>query len=251
MQTRSLAASLLVGVIAWASAEAADIKVIAATPMAAVVQELGGQFEKTNGHKLATTFVSGPVVKQRIDEGESFDLALSITPVIEALILDGKLVAATRADLAYGSVGVGVRAGAPKPDISTVEQFKRALLDAGSIAHSATGASGDHFRKMIARLGIAGDLMPKLRPMPADRIALAVPNGEAEMIVVTMSVIMVPGVEVLGPIPEELQFYNRFAGAVVNTARERDAAAALLRFLAAPAAATVIKAKGLYPGTPQ
>lgn len=251
MQMRSLAASALAAVMAWTCAEAAEIKVIAAVPMTAVVQELGTQFEKTSGHKLVATFVSGPIVKQRIDSGELFDLAVSITPVVETLIADGKLVAATRADLAYAVVGVGVRAGASKPDISTIEQFKRALLNAKSIAHSAVGASGDHFKKMIARLGIAEELRPKLRPMPADRIAQAVPNGEAEMIVVTMSVIMVPGIEVLGPIPAELQFYNRFAGAVVTNARERDAAATLLKFLAAPAAATVIKAKGLHPGTPQ
>jgi molybdate transport system substrate-binding protein len=189
-------------------------------------------------------------VKGEIDAGEPFDLAISITPVIEALIAEGKLVRETRTDLAYGLVGVGVRTGAAKPDIGTVGQFKRALLDAGAIAHSATGASGEHFKSMIARLGIADELKPKLRPMPADRIAQAVPSGEAEMVVVTMSVMMVPGVNVLGPIPAELQFYNRFAGAVGADARQRDAAAALLQLLAGPAAAAVIKANGLHPGAP-
>lgn len=232
-------------------AQAAEIRVIAATPLTAVVQELGSQFSQTSGHKLVSKYVSGPTVKEEIDSGGSFDLALSITPVIEALIAEGKLVAGTRADLAYAVVGVGVRAGAPKPDISTVEHLRRALLNAKSIAHSATGASGEHFKNMIARLGITDELKPKLQPMPADRIAQAVPNGEAEMIVVTMSVIMAPGMEVVGPLPAELQFYNKFAGAIAADARQRDAAAALLQFFASPSAAPVIKAKGLYPGVPQ
>src|SRR5687768_5685460 len=111
MQMRSLATSALVVVTGWTLAEAAEIKVIAATPMTAVVQEIGAQFEKTGRHKLIATFVSGPIVQQRIGGGELFDLAVSITPVIEALIEAGKLVPATRADLAYGLVGVGVRTG--------------------------------------------------------------------------------------------------------------------------------------------
>jgi molybdate transport system substrate-binding protein len=233
------------------TSQAAEIKVIAAVPMAAAVRELGSQFEQTSRHKLVAKFVSGPIVKQEIDADTPFDLAVSITPVIEALIADGKLVAATRADLAYALVGVGVRAGAAKPDISTVERFKQALLDAKSVAHSASGASGEHFKKMIARLGIAEEMAPKLRPMPADRIAQAVPNGEAEMIVVTLSVVMVPGIDVVGPVPVELQFYNRFAGAVGSNAKEREAAAALLQFLASPSAAAVLKAKGLQPGVPK
>jgi molybdate transport system substrate-binding protein len=250
MRMNWLTAITLTSVMLGSGAGAAEIRVIGAAPMTAVVQELGAQFEQTSGHKLVAKFVSGPIVKQQIDGGEPFDLAVSITPVIDALIKEGKLVAGTRADLAYGVIGVGVRAGAARPDISTVDQFKRALLNAKSVAHSATGASGEHFKNMIERLGISEEMKPKLRPMSADQIAQAVPSGEAEMIVVTMSVIMVPGVEVVGPIPADLQFYNRFAGAVGANARQADAAAALLRFLAAPAAAAVIKAKGLQPGVP-
>jgi molybdate transport system substrate-binding protein len=251
MPIRPAALSAFAAVMLLTSSYAAEIKIIAATPMSAAVQELGSQFERMSGHKLAAKFVSGPIVKQEIDAGAPFDLAVSITPVIETLIADGKLVAATRSDLAYALVGVGVRAGAAKPDISTVENFKRALLNAKTVAHSASGASGEHFKSMIARLGIAEEMSRKLRPMPADRIAQAVPNGEAEMIVVTMSVIMVPGVDVVGTIPAELQFYNRFAGAVSSSAKEPGAAAALLQFLASTSAAAVLKAKGLQPGVPR
>lgn len=252
MRICSLARWVLLVATFSPSAEASEIRVIAATPMTAVVQELGSHFEQASGHKLVAKFVSGPIVRQEIDSGELFDLAISITPVIEALIAEGKLIAGTRADLAYALVGVGVRAGVAKPDIGTVEQLKRALLNAKSIAHSATGASGEHFKNMIARMGIAEELKPKLRPMPADRIAQAVPNGEAEMVVVTMSVMMIaPGIDVVGPLPGELQFYNTFAGAVSANARQRDAATALLKFLASPSAAPVLKANGLYPGVPR
>lgn len=241
---------LVVCVLFAGAAEAAEIKVIAAAPMTAVVQEVGAQFERTSGHKVTAKFVSGPIVQERIVAGDPFDLALSITPVIDALVKDGRLVAATRVDIAYAPVAVGVKAGAPKPDISTVEAFKRALLGAKSVAHSAVGASGDHFKSMLARLGIADEMKPKLRPMPADTIAQAVPSGQAEMIVVTMSVIMVPGADLVGPVPAELQFYNSFAGAVGAKAQNAEAAAAFLRTFTTPAAATVFKTKGMEPGKP-
>jgi molybdate transport system substrate-binding protein len=119
------------------------------------------------------------------------------------------------------------------------------------VAHSAVGASGEHFKKMIERLGIAEEMKAKLKPMPAERIAQAVPSGEAEMIVVTASVAMSPGSEFVGLIPAELQFYNTFAGAVGADAKQPDAAKALLKLLTAPAAAASIKAKGLEPGLPR
>jgi molybdate transport system substrate-binding protein len=229
--------------------EAAEIKVIGAAPMTAVIKELGAQFERETGHKLVARFVSGPVVKREIDAGETFDVAISITPVIDSLIKEGKIVAATRADVAYAGVGVGVRAGAPKPDISSVDAFKRALLNAKSVAHSAEGASGDYFKGLLVRLAISEEMKPKLKPMPADRIARAVPSGEAEMIVVTMSVIVGSDAELVGPVPSELQFYNRFTAGIGASAKQADAAEALIKFLTAPAAAPVIRAKGMEPGT--
>jgi molybdate transport system substrate-binding protein len=147
-------------------------------------------------------------------------------------------------------VGLGVRAGAPKPDISTVEAFRTALLSAKSVAHSAEGASGDYFRGLLARLGIAEQMKPKLRPLPPDALAEAVPNGVAEMIVVTMSVIVGGAAELVGPVPAELQFYNRFAAGVGANAKQMAAAKALLAAMTAATAATVIKAAGMTPGAP-
>ena len=242
---------LLVFLLAASSTvSAAEIRVIAARPLMALVTDLGGRFEAQSGHKLSTRFVSGPVVKREIDTGATVDVALSITPVIDALVKEGKLVAHTRADIAYAGLGVGVRAGTAKPDVTTVDAFRRALINARSVAHSSEGASGAYFKSLLERLGIADAMAGKLRPMPADRIAQAVPSGEAEMIVVTMSVIVGSGAILVGPIPKEVQFYNAFAGALGAQARDRDAAAALIRYLTAPGAAAAIRATGMEPGRP-
>jgi molybdate transport system substrate-binding protein len=196
-------------------------------------------------------FVSGPIVKREIDAGAIYDTAVSTSPVIDSLIKEGKLRADSRADVAYPVIGVGVRAGAPKPDIGTVEAFKRALLNAKSVAHSATGASGDHLKSIIERLGIAEEMKSKLRPMSADAIAQAVPSGQAEMIVVTASVIMVPRVDYVSPLPPELQFYNRFAAAVTANASETDASKQFIKLLSSPSAVGIYKTHGMEPGTPK
>lgn len=245
-------AALLIGLfVAFpAAAGAAELHVIAAAPTTGIVKELGARFERETGHRLVARFVSGPVVQREIDAGAAFDVAVSITPVIDALVKEGKLAPGSRAAVAYAGLGVGVRRGAAKPDISTVEAFKRALLDAASVAHSAEGASGTYFNGLLARLGIADAMKGKLRPMPASRIAQAVPSGEAEMIVVTLSVIVGSEAQLVGPIPAELQFYNSFAGGVSAQTKEPRAAAAFLELLTGPGAASVIKANGMEPGTP-
>jgi molybdate transport system substrate-binding protein len=232
-------------------AASGELNVIAATPMTGVVKDLAVEFEKAGQHKVTLKFVSGPIVRKEIDAGHTYDLAISITPVIDGLIKEGKLAAQSRTDLAYAVVGVGVRTGQTKPDISTVESFKRALLNAKSVAHSATGASGDHFRSILQKLGIADEMQPRLRPMPADAIAQAVPSGQVEMIVVTASVILVPGAELVGPIPQELQFYNTFAAAIGSGAKNAEAARAFLDLLSSAAALPVLKAHGMEAGLPK
>lgn len=231
--------------------EAAEVKAIGANPMKAVVQELGAQFERDTGHKIVSKFVSGPVVKREIDAGETFDLAISATPVIDALMKEGKIVPGTRADVAYAAVGVGVRAGTPRPDIGSVEAFKRVLLDAKSVAHSAEGPSGVHFRRLLDRLGIAEEMKPKLKPMSGEALVKAVPSGEAEMIISSMPDVIADGTVLVGPLPQELQLYIRFAAGVGTQAKEAEAAKVLIKFLTAPAAVPVIKAKGMEPGTPR
>lgn len=254
MRISSLSVAATTGAILLAlglAAKAAAVKVIAANPMKPVVQELGAQFERDTGHKLVTRFVSGPVVKREIDAGEMFDLAISAAPVIDALIKEGKIVAGTRTDVAYAGVGVGVREGAPKPDIGSVEAFKHALLNTKSVAHSAEGPSGVYFKGLLDRLGIAAEMKPKLKPMSGDALANAVPNGEAEMIISATSDIIAGGAVLVGPLPPELQSYIRFAAGVGINAKEAEAVKALIKFLIAPAAVPVIKAKGMEPGSPR
>jgi molybdate transport system substrate-binding protein len=231
--------------------EAAEVKAIVANPMKAVVEEIGAQFERDTGHKLVTRFVSGPVVKREIDAGEAADLAISAAPVIDALIKEGKIAGATHADVAYTSVGVGVRAGAPKPDLGSVDAFKRTLLSAKSVAHSAEGPSGVYFKGLLDRLGIAEDMKPKLKPMSGDALVKAVPSGEAEMIVSSMPDLIAEGTVLAGALPRELQSYIRFAAGIGSNAKEADAARVLIKFLTAPAAIPVIRAKGMEPGTPR
>lgn len=229
---------------------AAEIKVIAATPFASTLKELSARFERDTGHRLVTRFVSGPVVKREIDGGEVFDVALTITPVIDALIAEGKLVAATRRDIAHVGVGVGVRAGAPKPDISTVDAFRQALLNAGSVAHSAEGASGAYFKRLLERLGIADAMKPKLKPLAGEKFLKSVSSGEAEMMVSTISIVMASA-ELVGPVPAEFQEFIRFAAGVGASARDAGAAKAFIEFLATPAAAAALKANGMEAGVPR
>jgi molybdate transport system substrate-binding protein len=242
-------ALMLFGMMA---AGAADLKLIGAVPMSGVVKELGAQFERETNHKLIAKFVSGPIVKREIDAGETFDVAVSITPVIDALIKDDKILGGTRVDVAYVGVGLAVRRGTPKPDIGSVEAFKRTLLNAKSVAYSAEGVAGTYFRALLERLGISEEMKTKLRQSGSGGAAVeAVAAGEAEMGVVAISNIVEFGADLVGPLPSELQSYIAFAAGVITRAKEPGAAKALVNLLTASAAITVIKAKGMEPGVPR
>ena len=233
------------------AAEAGEVRVLGASSMAPVINELGPRFERATGHTLVTRFVSGPGVKQAVDEGAVFDAVVTISSVIDELLTDGKVTRSTRVDVAYSGLGVGVRKGAPRPDIRSVDALKRALLEARAVAYSAEGASGIYFKSLLERLGIADAMQPKLKPLSGARLAAAIPSGEADLIVMTMSAIPGSGAELVGPLPPEIQVYNRFAAAVGVRARDAEAAKALVRFLTTPAAVAVIKAKGMEPGAPR
>jgi molybdate transport system substrate-binding protein len=242
--------STLILFVQCLTAVAAEVVLKVADPLTRVINELGPRFERDTGHKLVAKFTPGPIVKRDIDAGEAFDLAISITPAIDALIKEHKIVAGTRANVAYSGIGVGVRAGAPKPDISSVEAFTRTLLNVKSVAFAAEGASGTYFRNLIERLGIAEQMKSKLKPLPFDALVKAVPSGEAEMIVVTTSIIVAGAAELVGPVPSELQFYNSFAAGVGTDAKQTEAAKALIGLVTGPTAVMVLKANGMEPGVP-
>jgi molybdate transport system substrate-binding protein len=241
-----LALALLLG--GTASAHAADITVLSSTGLKTVIEELAPQFEKTTGSKLDITYGASNLLKKEIDGGRSFDVAILTPALIDELIKQGKVAQGSTAAIARAGSGVAVRAGTPKPDISTVEAFKRALIEAKSIAFTTAGQSGLHFASVIEKLGIAEQVKAKAKTFPGGSTAALVVKGEAEMAVQLIPELMaVSGVEVVGPFPGELQAYVVLAGGVAANAKDKAAAEALIKFLTAPAAAPVIKAKGMEP----
>jgi molybdate transport system substrate-binding protein len=245
--TRTLAAALLAGAVT--TAQAAELKVVSGNGARAAVQELCAQFERTSGHKVSLRFEVNAALKRKIEGGETFDVAILNPPVLDDLIRQGKVVAGTRADIGRAGLGVAVRTGAQKPDIGSVEAFRRALLAAKSVAYPGEGASGIYFVGLLDRLGIAAEMKPKLKPMAAEDTVEVVARGEADMVVVVSSRIFdVNGVEPVGPLPAELQTMIGFAAGMGAAAREPDVAKALIRFLTAPEAVPVLKAKGVQPG---
>lgn len=234
------------------AATAGEVKVIAAASMTAVFRELGPRFENDTGHKLVTKFATSAVVKREIDAGETFDLVISNTSAIDDWLAQGKLVAATRAAVAYAGLGIGVRTGAPKPDVGSVEAFKLTLLQAKSVAHGAESASAAYFKGLLDRLGIAEEMKPKLKPVIGGAGFKSVANGEVEIGVATVpTIVATPGLELVGPLPAELQTYISITAGVSTGAKEPEAAQGLIKFLTSPAAVAVIKAKGMEPGPPQ
>ncbi|HVY56345.1 MAG TPA: molybdate ABC transporter substrate-binding protein [Xanthobacteraceae bacterium] len=243
----AIAIALLVAALGC-PADAAELKVLSGNGGKAAVRELARRFEQASGHKVTVHFEVNAALKQKIEAGEPFDVAVLNPPPLDALIKEGKIVADTRAVIGRIGIGLGVRAGAPKPDISSVEAFKRTLLGAKSVAYPGRGASGVYFASLVDRLGIAAEMKPKMRPMPAEDTVEVVARGEADLVVVVASRIYgVPGVELVGLIPKELQTFIGFAAGVGSAAKEPEAARAMVRFFTAPEAAEVLKPIGIEP----
>lgn len=253
MRIAALAVSAGVGIVMLmsqaAGAGVAEIRLISSNGVSAVLSVLGPQFEQASGVRLVIRFDTANVLKDKILAGEAFDLAILTGPVVDELTKAGKIAVGSRADIARSGVGVAIRAGAPRPDISTLEAFKRTMLAAKSIAYTTTGASGLYFASVLERLGIADQVKPKAKLQPGGAVAELVARGEAELAVQQVSELMpVKGTEILGPLPPELQNYTVFSAGIGAAAKQAAAAKALVGFLRAPAALPAIKAKGMEPG---
>jgi molybdate transport system substrate-binding protein len=245
------------GVIAIAAASlflsqavtAAEIKVLASGAIKEAYLELIPQFEKTSEHKVATTWAGTVDIKKRMAAGEVFDLVIVASPELDAFIQEGKLAPGSRVDLVRSGVGVAVRAGAPKPDISSGEALKKALLAAKSIGYS-TGPSGVYLASLFERMGIADQIKPKLKQtQPGVLVGSIIANGEAEIGFQQVSeLIHMPGIDFLGPLPADVQKITVFSAGIHSGAKESEAAKALVKFLTAPATAPVFKKHGLEPG---
>lgn len=247
------AAAAALALLGAASANAAEIKVLTSTAIKSSLEVLAPQFEESSGHKLVITTGASLRLAPEIEKGRPFDLAILSATVTDALIEKGVLLAATRSEIARSGAGVAVQAGAPHPDISSVEAFRRTLLAAKSIGYSETGAGGQFLMGMFQQLGIDKEMKPKLRLAQPNRPSLqSLADGEVDLGIPQISeALAFPGVDLIGPLPAELQIYTVLAAAVGAKAESPQAAEAFIGFLTAPAAVALLKAKGLEPGSPR
>jgi len=208
---------------------------------------IGPEFERTTGHKLDVVNGYSPVFLKQIRAGEPFDVVVSIRPLIDALFQDGTLIPDSRTNVVRTGTGVEVRAGAPKPDISSVEAFKRAMLNAKSIAYLRIAG----VPQLMERLGIADAIAAKVTIPETDIVSELVAEGKIELgIPVITQILTTPGVELVGPLPSEIQVYIQFVAGVSANSKAPDAARALIKFMNSPTAVPAIKLQGMEPAGP-
>ena len=225
---------------------AAEINVIGSPGVRGVLSELAPQYERATGHKVVMDFAVIAVLKRRIEAGEMFDIVIPSPGLIDDLVKQGKVAADTAAPFGRTGLGVGVRKGLPKPDISSAEELKDALLNAKAVGHSKEGQSGVHFLEVLNRLSIAQEMRPKLKTYEGNGMVVAIEAGEVDMVVTGIGPLLeMRGADFLGGLPPGLQSYVQFSIGVSAAAKDPEAARALVRYLASPAATPVFKAKGL------
>ena len=247
MTTHVLAAAAVGLAIALGAgpATAAEITVLVSNAFKTSFPELAPLFEKASEHRLKIAFGSTDPLKVRIEKGEAVDLAIIGDAAIDALIKQGKLVAASRVVVARSGLGVAVRKGAPKPDLSTTEAFKRAIVNAKSIGFNERGLTGIYLWSLFDKLGLTAAVKAKFKDGSGATMA---GTGATEIGLTQASeVAIVPEAELAGRLPAEIQNFTVFPAAIGANAKEPDAARALLKFLASPEALKVLQAKGLEP----
>jgi molybdate transport system substrate-binding protein len=229
-------------------AQAAEIRVLSSNGVHSVMVDMVPAFERATGHKISIDYNTANQIVDRIKRGESADLVIVTRPTTDGLLKEGKIVKGTDKILGRSGVGVAIRAGLPKPDISTPDKLKEALLNAKSITFTKTGGSGIHFMKVAERLGIADQVNAKAKVPEGGAVGPLVARGEAEMAVQQIPELMaVKEIQYLGPLPKELQTSTVFTTGVTADARQAEAARALVDFLTTPAAVRAFTAKGLEP----
>jgi molybdate transport system substrate-binding protein len=254
-----VAAAVVVGILFSSllagGASAAEIKVLSAVAMKPALDDLAREFERSTGHIIKVAYATAGIVRDRIRDGEAVDVAILPRSAFDPLLAQAKIAPGTATVVARSLVAVAVPAGAPKPDISTVDAFKRALLAAKSVVYpdpTKGGATGIHAARVIERLGITAEMKSKTTLVPGSEYAEILAKREAELAIVQPMVVLgVPGVELVGPLPAELQNTTDFVfwAGVGASAKEAETAAAFIKYLLAPDAARAIKAKGMEPGS--
>ena len=246
---------LLLGCLASAvlttslAVSAADIKVLTAGAFKPVVTEVVAAFEKQSGHKVTVENDTAGALVKRISGGEAFDLVVLTPGALDELTKSGKIAAGSTARLARVAIGVAVKRGAPLPDISTVAAFQSTLLAARAVAYidpAAGGSSGIYLTQLFEKMGIADRIKPKAVLVPGGLVALRLVNDQADLAIHQISEILaVPGAVLVGPIPAEIQNYTVYSGGLSASAKEADAARALLTALRSDSARDIMRAKGL------
>jgi len=250
---RRLALGFATALLLAGTARAAEVRVMISGGLSAAYNALVPEFERSTGNKVLTAY--GPsmgttvnAIPVRLERGEPADVLIMVGYALGDLIKQGKVVADSRADLVKSPIGIAVRAGAPKPDISSADALKRALLAARSIAYSDSASGVYVGTELFQRLGIAEEMKDKARQIPAEPVAGVVARGEAEIGFQQISEMLpVAGVDIVGPLPAELQKITVFSAGIATAAKEPDAGRALIRFLASPAARAVMVKSGLEP----
>jgi len=238
-------------VVATGAADASEINAFVSTAIKSVTDELLPAFERANGHTIRASYAPSGALIPRFERGEPVDVFLTDAPALDQLIKQGK-IAGGRIDLCRTGIGIAVRKGAPKPDVSSPEALKRALLAAKTVGHASTAGgsiTGGHIMRMFAKLGIADQITPKTRLSmggPNSRVSVLVSSGEAEIGLQQVSELLDnPEVEVVGMLPAELQQITVYSAGITTSAKAPDAARAMVRALTTPEAVALFKAKGL------
>jgi len=246
----AVAASCLNTAIASAPARAADISLMTTGAVEYILRDLILPFERTTGHKVAMTVLgTGPAVA-KIKEGTFADLILLGSPALNELAAAGKVDASTIAPAFHSRIGLAVRAGAKKPDISTPAALKQTLLDAKSIAYSI-GPSGEHFSKVVvAKLGIADQLKGKMSNVPGTPPGARVAKGEVEIGIHQPAELMpIKGIDIVGDLPAELNITIVYATALTPMAKEASAGRQFIKFINEPSAAAAVQKNGMVPAS--
>jgi molybdate transport system substrate-binding protein len=244
-----IAAIVAAAMVIGTTAQAAEVKLIGSAAVKEVVLDLVPAFEKASGHKVTTIWAGTEAITKRVSGGEVVDIVLIAAPNVDRLIAEGKLVAGSRTDVTKSGIGVAVRAGLPKPDISSGEAVKNAVLAAKSVAYSS-GPSGFYLADLFKRMGIADQIKDKVKQTPSGvQVGEVVARGEADLGFQQVSELLhLKGIQYLGPLPADIQHITVFSAGLHRAAPEPDAAKALVRFLTAPDAGPVIRKTGMEPG---
>ncbi len=246
---RAAIVAAVLGLGGLSQAAASEIKVLSAGAFKQVVLALVPDFEKQTGHKVVVDNGTVGELKKRIEDGETFDV-VAITPgMVDEFIAAGKVAPGSKQLLASVGVGVVVKEGAPKPDISTVEAFKKALLAAKTVAYidpKSGGSSGIYFDKLLEKLGIADQVRAKAKLKNGGYVADLIVSGEAELGVHQISeIVPVKGVTLVGPLPKEIQNSTVYAAGLSATAKDKEAAQEFFKYLSGPDAGRVLKSRGM------